>query len=246
MFDVDFGKFISRSLGIGEESTDEAVRVGASIITGDVAGAIIGSSQLLASEKERSQRQAQLVAQREQQFSEGNGQMPHVDGHSDGELMVPGIGLENGNLAANIIGFGSQALQNLGQNALRNLGRGGFGGGVVGGLAGTALMDGMNDNCNSCAPKPFVRFDKCDRPIITRKMKKTAIEAVNCNGSVAAAAALTGGNMDLLTTIISKQFPPMRRGISGAQLNNAARTARKLNRMHMQFQKMCKTPTRRR
>lgn len=177
---------------------------------------------------------------------EENPQMPHTEGHSDGELMVGGIGLENGNLGANVVAFGTQALQNLGRNALRNIGRGGFGGGVVGGMAGGALMDSMNDNCNSCAPKPFVRLNNCGQPIITRKMKKTAIEAVNCNGSEAAAAALTGGSMELLTTIISKQFPPMRRGISGAQLNNAARTARKLNRMHEQFQKMCKKPTRKR
>ena len=53
MFDIDVGKFISRSLGIGEESTDEAVKLGAAIATGDILGGVVASSQLLASEKAR-------------------------------------------------------------------------------------------------------------------------------------------------------------------------------------------------
>ena len=57
--DIDVGKFVSRSLGIGENSVDEAVRTGAAIATGDVVGAIAGASQLLAAEKERKKEQAQ-------------------------------------------------------------------------------------------------------------------------------------------------------------------------------------------
>ena len=134
--------------------------------------------------------------------------MPHVVGHEDGELMVSGNGIETGTLQSNVISFGTQALQQLGRNALRNINRGA---GAFGTGVGTGLLagGGMGDACG-CEPKPFVRFDKCDRPIITRKMKKQAIEAVNCNGPEAAAAALTGGDMNLLTAITSKQFPPLR------------------------------------
>ena len=174
-------------------------------------------------------------------LKDGSETMPHVFGHEDGEVMVGGIGLENGNLAANVVGFGSQAIQQLGRNLIRGLGSpGGVAGGVAGGLAGNALMDNRQMNGCGCDPKPFVRFNNCDQPIITRKMKKQAIDAVNCNGAEQAAAALTGGDLNLLTMITSKQFKPVRRGISGAQLSNAGRTARKLNRMHNQFQKMCK------
>ncbi len=183
-------------------------------------------------------------SQRRSQFAEQINQqelnMPHVVGHDDGEVMVGGIGFENGNLGANVIGFGAQTAVNIGRNIVRGLGgAGGVAGGVAGGITGNLLMDGGVDQCG-CRPKQFVRFNKCGDPIITRKMKKQAIEAVNCNGAQMAANTLTGGSLELLTAITSKQFPPMRRGISGPQLNNAARTARKLNRMHTQFQKMCK------
>lgn len=116
-----------------------------------------------------------------------------------------------------------------------------LGGAVVGGVAG-ALTAPSGDACG-CGPKPFVRFNKCGEPIITRKMKKQAIEAVNCQGAAAAAQALTGGDGNLLLMITSKQFPPKRMGISGAQLNTTMRTMTKLDRAHKKMQSMCK-PTR--
>ena len=173
-------------------------------------------------------------------------QMPHVEGHMPIEIppMQGQVRYESPSEA--FVGGLTQAIPGLVTNVLRGL-RGPVGstaGGLAGGVAGSMLMD-SRDVCG-CQPKPFVRYNKCGDPIITRKMKKQAIEAINCNGPEMAAATLTGGDLQLLTAIVSKQFPPQKRGISGAQLSNAAKTARRLNRMHMQFQKMCKTPTRRR
>lgn len=188
------------------------------------------------------------ISQVLQRSSEGQQQqvrstvaMPHIEGHRDGEIPVGGIGLENATSA--FIGIGSQAIQQLGRNILRNLpgGTGGAAGGVAGGVVGSLLMDGSMDGCG-CEPKPFVRLDKCGRPIITRKMKKQAIEAVNCSGADAAADALTGGNLDLLTTIVSKQFPARKMGISGAQMATTERTQRKLMRFHKRMLEACKSP----
>lgn len=116
-----------------------------------------------------------------------------------------------------------------------------LGGAVVGGAAG--LLSAPQGDACGCGPKPFVRFNKCGQPIITRKMKKQAIEAINCSGPAEAARTLTGGDPQLLTMIVSKQFPPRRMGISGAQLNTTMRTMTKLDRAHKKMQSMCK-PTR--
>ena len=116
-----------------------------------------------------------------------------------------------------------------------------LGGAVVGGAAG--LLAGPSQDACGCGPKAFVRFNKCGEPIITRKMKKQAIEAINCSGPAEAARTLTGGDPQLLTMIVSKQFPPKRMGISGAQLNTTMRTMTKLDRAHKKMQSMCK-PTR--
>lgn len=217
MFDVDFGKFISRSLGIGEESTDEAVRVGASIATGDVAGAIISSAQLLASEKERSKEQVPSppsVTGELPMYMQGppgrSGQIRESGGYID----IP----SSGQIYEGFVG----QIPNILGNIFRSLPRGT--GNIVGGVAGGAALSGLmgGDDCG-CEPKPFVRFDKCGKPIITRKMKKQAIEMVNCSGAMSAAETLTGGDANLLNMIISKQFPPMRKGISGRQLATAKR-----------------------
>lgn len=217
MFDVDFGKFVSRSLGIGEESTDEAVRLGASIATGDVAGAIISSSQLLASEKQRKEKAqpAPSVTGEKPMYMPGppgrSGQIRESGGYID--IPAPGS-------APIYEGFVGQIPNILGQ-VFRSLPRGT--GGLVGGAAAGAAISGFTSDACGCEPKPFVRFDKCGKPIITRKMKKQAIEMVNCSGAESAAATLTGGDANLLNMIISKQFPPMRKGISGRQMATAKR-----------------------
>ena len=214
---ADFGKFISRSLGIGESSAPEAVGVGTAIATGNLPQAILGSAKLLAEAKNRSSEQAQpapTVTGEKPVFMQGppgqSGQIRESGGYID----IPSSGQV-------YEGFVGQIPNILGQ-VFRNLPRGT--GSVVGGTAAGAALSffGNGDACG-CEPKPFVRFDKCGKPIITRKMKKQAIEMVNCSGAESAAATLTGGDANLLNMIISKQFPPMRKGISGRQLATAKR-----------------------
>ena len=175
---------------------------------------------------------------RDQRIEEKN--MPHVEGHMPMELppMTGHVSYESPSEA--FIGGLNQVGRELIRRGLSRLNTpgGAAATGVAGGVVGNMLTD-SSDVCG-CQPKPFVRFNKCNKPIITRKMKKQAIEAINCNGPEIAAATLTGGDLELLTEIVSKQFPPMKRGISGAQLSNAAKTARRLDRMHTQFMKMCK------
>lgn len=130
---------------------------------------------------------------------------------------------------------------------LGNLGRSGVGGAVGGALTGYTvgqMMSGPSDSCG-CGPKSFVRLNKCGQPIITRKMKKTLVEAVNCRGPEAAFAAY-GVDAKLGTMILSKQFPARKMGISGAQLSTTMKTARKLDKAHKLMQDYCKkTPSRR-
>lgn len=129
---------------------------------------------------------------------------------------------------------------------LGNLTRGGLGGAIGGAITGYGVGQYLSggDACG-CAPKAFVRFNKCGQPIITRKMKKTLIDAVNCMGPEAAFAAY-GVDAQLGTMIISKQFPPRKMGISGAQLSTTMKTARKLDRAHKMMQNFCKkSPIRR-
>jgi hypothetical protein len=240
MFDIDVGKFISRSLGIGEESTDEAVKLGASIATGDIYGGVVAASQLLASEKARSKQESPAGTEqpiRENMMYETGRNMYRttVAQESGGYIDIPSTGQI-------YEGFVGQIPNIVGQ-IFRTLPRGT--GGVVGGAAGgvaAGLLGGNGDACG-CQPKAFVRFNKCGDPIITRAMKKQAIEAVNCSGAMAAAETLTGGDVNLLNMIVSKQFPPKRMGISGAQLNTTMRTMTKLDRAHKKMQAMCK-PTR--
>lgn len=216
MLNVDFGKFISRSLGIGEESTDEAVRAGAAIATGDVVGAVIATSQLLANEKERKKEPAQpapsVTGERPVYMQGPPGQSGQIR-ESGGYIDIPTTGQIYEGFAG--------AIPNILGQVFRTLPRGT--GGLIGGTAAGAAVSMMGGNACGCEPKPFVRFDKCDRPIITRKMKKQAIEMVNCSSAESAAATLTGGDANLLNMIISKQFPPMRKGISGRQLATAKR-----------------------
>lgn len=239
MFDIDIGKFISRSLGIGEESTDEAVKLGAAIATGDVFGGVVASSQLLASEKARKRQESpkgteQPIKENMMYETGRTNYRSTVAQESGGYIDIPSTGQIYEGFAGQIPNIVGQIFRTLPR------GTGGVVGGVAGGLA-TGLLGG-GDSCG-CEPKPFVRFNKCGDPIITRAMKKQAIEAVNCSGPMSAAETLTGGDVNLLNMIVSKQFPPKRMGISGAQLNTTMRTMTKLDRAHKKMQAMCK-PTR--
>ena len=238
MFDIDVGKFISRSLGIGEESTDEAVKLGTAIATGDILGGVVASSQLLASEKARKQTESPQgnvqAIEEAKMYETGRNYRSTVAQESGGYLDIPSAG-------SIYEGFAG-AIPNIVGQVFRSLPRGTVG--TVGGVAAGALAGAMGsgDACG-CQPKQFVRFNKCGDPIITRAMKKQAIEAVNCSGPMSAAETLTGGDVNLLNMIVSKQFPPKRMGISGAQLNTTMRTMTKLDRAHKKMQSMCK-PTR--
>lgn len=157
---------------------------------------------------------------------------------SGGTIDIP----TSGNIYEGFAGAFGQVGSNVITGLFRGLGRGGMGGAVGGAVTGYGLGSMMagGDACG-CQPKAFVRFNKCGQPIITRKMKKTLIEAVNCMGPEAAFAAY-GVDAALGTMIISKQFPARKMGISGAQLSTTMKTARKLDRAHKMMQDYCKKP----
>ena len=131
----------------------------------------------------------------------------------------------------------------------QNLGRTLFGGGGAGAAAGfgTGLLGGLmggTDACG-CQPKPFVRLDKCGRPIITRAMQAKAKDMVMCMGIEGAAAAL-GVSVPLLAEIAFKRFKPRAKGISGAQLKTAQRVNNKIMHMAKKLEASCKRPATRR
>tara|TARA_E500000178_G_C16942327_1_gene717045 strand:+ start:288 stop:1016 length:729 start_codon:yes stop_codon:yes gene_type:complete len=127
---------------------------------------------------------------------------------------------------------------------------GGLGGAVVGGVGGALIQQGVQqymgagDACG-CGPKPFVRLDKCGRPIITRAMQSKAKDLVMCMGIENAAAAL-GISVPLLAEIAFKKFKPRARGISGAQLKTATRVNNKVMHMAKKLEASCKRPAARR
>ena len=112
-------------------------------------------------------------------------------------------------------------------------GTGGAAGTIGGGLAGFGIGQ-MMAPANGCAPKPFVRLDKCDRPIITRAMQAKAKDMVMCLGIEGAAQAL-GVPVPLLAEIAFKRFKPRAKGISGAQLKTAKRVARQMHSAQKAF-----------
>ena len=143
------------------------------------------------------------------------------------------------------------ALGPLATQAGRAIGRTIFGGGA-GGVAGTVggAVTGygvgqMMAGGDVCAPKPFVRLDKCGRPIITRAMQMKAKDMVMCMGIEGAAAAL-GVSVPLLAEIAFKRFKPRAKGISGAQLKTATRVNNKIMHMAKKLEASCKRPVTRR
>jgi hypothetical protein len=135
----------------------------------------------------------------------------------------------------------------------QQLGRTLFGGGVgsaIGGAVGGAVIGQgvqqlMGGDACGCGPKPFVRLDKCGRPIITRAMQAKAKDMVMCMGIEGAAAAL-GVSVPLLAEIAFKRFKPRAKGISGAQLKTAQRVNNKIMHMAKKLEASCKRPAARR
>jgi hypothetical protein len=138
---------------------------------------------------------------------------------------------ENGPMQANVIPFAQQAGRAIGRTIFGGGSGGAVGGGIAGFGVGSMFGGGMDA---SCEPKPFVRLDKCNRPIITRAMQAKAKEMVMCLGIEAAAEAL-GIDTNLLAQIAFKRFKPRAKGISGAQLKTAKRVARQMHMAQKQF-----------
>jgi hypothetical protein len=124
-------------------------------------------------------------------------------------------------------------------------GAGGVAGTVGGALTGYGVGQMMAGDACGCPPKPFVRLDKCGRPIITRAMQAKAKDMVMCMGIEGAAAAL-GVSVPLLAEIAFKRFKPRAKGISGAQLKTATRVNNKIMHMAKKLEASCKRPPARR
>lgn len=158
-----------------------------------------------------------------------------------GEMMV-----ENG---PQVYQGAAGALVPFAQQLGRTLFGGGVGGAVTTGVGGALIGQGVSqmmggDACG-CGPKPFVRLDKCGRPIITRAMQAKAKDMVMCMGIEGAAAAL-GVSVPLLAEIAFKRFKPRAKGISGAQLKTAQRVNNKIMHMAKKLEASCKRPATRR
>lgn len=138
----------------------------------------------------------------------------------------------------------SAAILPFAQTAARQLGRSIFGGGTGGAVGGAltgygvgSMLAGNGDACG-CEPKPFVRLDKCGRPIITRAMQAKAKDMVQ-NCGMEAAAQMLGVDIQLLGQIAFKKFKPRAKGISGAQLKTAKRVARQMHSAQKAFKAAC-------
>ena len=116
---------------------------------------------------------------------------------------------------------------------------------VGGAVTGYGVAEMMAGDGSGCQPRPFVRLDKCGRPIITRAMQMKAKDMVMCMGIEGAAAAL-GISVPLLAEIAFKRFKPRARGISGAQLKTAQRVNNKIMHMAKKLEASCKRPVARR
>jgi hypothetical protein len=138
---------------------------------------------------------------------------------------------------------GSAAIIPFAREAAK-IGRSIFGGGAGGAVGGAVTGYGVGqmlaggDQCG-CGTKPFVRLDKCGRPIITRSMQKKAKEMVQ-NCGMEAAAQMLGVDIQLLGEIAFKQFKPRAKGISGAQMKTTKRVNRQIMKYSKELKKSCK------
>jgi len=121
------------------------------------------------------------------------------------------------------------------------IGRQIFGGGAGGAVGGALTGYGVGQMLagDQCDPKPFVRLDKCGRPIITRAMQKKAKDMVQ-NCGMEAAAQMLGVDIQLLGEIAFKRFKPRAKGISGAQLKTTKRVNRQIMNYSKELKKSCR------
>jgi hypothetical protein len=144
---------------------------------------------------------------------------------------------ENGPMQAGVVlPFAQQVGRTLGRSIFGS-GTGGAVGGALTGYGVGSMLSG-NGNACGCETKPFVRFDKCGRPIITRAMQAKAKDMVQ-NCGMEAASQMLGVDIQLLGAIAFKKFKPRAKGISGAQLKTAKRVARQMHASQKAFKAAC-------
>lgn len=138
--------------------------------------------------------------------------------------------------SAQILPFAQQAARQIGRSLF---GGGGVGGAIGGAVAGYGVGQQMAGDACGCAPKPFVRLDKCGRPIITRAMQAKAKDMVQ-NCGMEAAAQMLGVDVQLLGEIAFKKFKPRAKGISGAQMKTTKRVNRQVMMYAKELKKACR------
>jgi hypothetical protein len=114
--------------------------------------------------------------------------------------------------------------------------------------AGSAFFGNDAAVCGASLPKLVTAKQKPDGSYclsVTRKQQHMLKNLVGYIG-IEAAAARVGLSVGELGELLSKKFPPRRKGISAAQLRNAKRVNRQIMGMAKQLQDACKTTTRRR
>lgn len=114
---------------------------------------------------------------------------------------------------------------------------------------GTSLFGDNNAAvCGASLPKLITAKQKPDGSYclsVTRKQQHMLKNLVSYVG-IEMAAQRVGLSVGELGELLSKKFPPRRKGISAAQLRNAKRVNRQIMGMAKQLQDACKTTTRRR
>lgn len=114
--------------------------------------------------------------------------------------------------------------------------------------AGSAFFGNDAAVCGASLPKLVTAKQKPDGSYclsVTRKQQHMLKNLVGYIG-IEAAANRVGLSVGELGELLSKKFPPRRKGISAAQLRNAKRVNRQIMGMAKQLQDACKTTTRRR
>ncbi len=114
--------------------------------------------------------------------------------------------------------------------------------------AGSQFFGSDSSVCAASLPKLVSAKQRPDGSYclsVTRKQQHMLKNLVGYIG-IEAAANRVGLSVGELGELLSKKFPPRRKGISAAQLRNAKRVNRQIMGMAKQLQDACKTTTRRR
>lgn len=110
--------------------------------------------------------------------------------------------------------------------------------------AGESFFGADRSVCATSLPKLISAKQRPDGSYclsVTRKQQHMLTNLVRFIG-IEAAAQRVGISVGDLGELLSKKFPPRRKGISAAQLRNAKRVNRQIMGMAKQLQDACKTP----